>query len=646
MAKARPARSVVSEPHGAARKLDLWISLGLAITVFAVYIQVRGFEFIGYDDPEFVLHNLHLRGGLSPSSIAWAFRTTYAANWFPLTWLSYLLGVSLYGFDSGWHHFTNVILHALNSALLFGALKRMTGARWRSALVALLFAIHPLHVEPVAWIAERKELLSGLFWLLSICAYANYVRRPRPEAYLLLVLAFVCGVMSKPMIVTLPFLLLLLDFWPLRRWRVDTGRRLILEKAPLFAISAAASVITFVVQKGAGAISSAAEVPFPLRIENALVSYLGYISQFLWPARLSVLYPYAPGLAAWRVIGAAMALIAVTALVVFERKRRPYLFLGWFWFAGVLLPVIGLVQVGIQSRADRYLYIPLIGLAIMLVWGVEEIAERRAALRSAVVALATIVCCAYGVVAFSTAAYWRDTYTLFHHAIEVTENNWGALNLLSQSLLANNRVDDAMPYIVETLRLRPQLPDAHVNLAAALSRRGDFDAAEAQYRNALQLDPANPDAQEGLGVVQIEKGQLSDAVANLAAAEKSAPEDPDKRYNLGRAYGLAGRSDLAAKEFAETVRLQPENAEAQFNLGVAYAALERFPEAADRFREALRLKPDYAAALFNLGGTLANLGRLDEAIAQFQEVLRRQPDFPGAAQALEECQALKRSSQH
>jgi protein O-mannosyl-transferase len=629
----------------APRRLDLWISLALAAAVFAIYVQVRHFDFTGYDDPEFVVNNLRLRDGLTPASIAWAFRTAYAANWFPLTWLSYILGVSLYGFDSGWHHLTNVILHAINSILLFIVLRRMTGARWRSAFVTLLFAIHPLHVEPVVWIAERKEVLSGLFWFLSIWAYVAYVKRPRTAAYILLLLAFSSGLMSKPMIVTLPFVLLLLDFWPLDRWENTPVRRLILEKAPLVALAAVASAITFLVQKSAGAVASSAEIPFAFRIENALISYVAYILQFLWPARMAVLYPYAARLPIWQVAGAFAVLAAITAFAVSQRKHRPYLALGWFWFAGILIPVIGLVQVGIQSRADRYMYIPLIGLSIIVVWGLNEIAARRAAVRP-VVALAAAVCCAYGVVAWSSAAYWRDTVTLVRHTIEVTENNWGALGILSQALLTQNRVDEAMPYIAETLRLRPNLPEAHINYAAALSKRGDFDAAESQYRKALELDPESPDAHEGLGVIQTEKGQLNDSLANLTAAEKGMPGDANKHYNLGRLYGLAGHPDLAAAEFAEAVRLQPADAAARFNLGTAYAAQEQFAEACDQFREALRLKPDYVAARFNLGSALANLGRLDEAIGEFREILRTQPDFPGAAQALDTCLEMKKNAAH
>jgi len=622
------------------------ISLALAVAVFAIYFQVRNFEFIGYDDPEFVVNNPYIRGGLTPASILWALRTGYAANWFPITWLSYMAGVDLYGLASGWHHLTNVFLHALNTVLLFLLLRRMTGAQWPSAFVALLFAVHPLHVEPVAWVAERREVLSGLFWFLSIGAYLNYIERPRTAAYMLLVLAFACGLMSKPMIVTLPFALLLLDYWPLRRWQTTPLRRLMLEKAPLVALSAVASMTTLAVQHGAGAVSSLAEVPFHFRLENALVSYLAYVFQFFWPARLAVLYPYASDFQPWQAIGAGALLVAITALAIAERRQRPYLLVGWLWFTGTLAPVIGLVQVGVQSRADRYMYIPLIGLSLMVAWTLAEIADRRAAVRPVAAALAAIGCCALGVVAWSTAAYWRNTITLFRHAVEVTGDNWAALTVLSQALLGEDRTEEAMPYISRALRLRPNLPEAHINFGAALSKRGDFDAAARHYRMALEADPENPDAHEGLGVVLTEKGQYEGALANLAAAARSRPGDADAHYNLGRLYGLWGHPDQAISEFAQAVRLQPENAAAHFNLGTAYAAQERFSQACDQFREALRLKPDYVAARFNLASALANLGRLDEAIAHFREILRVRPDFPGAAEALANCLEMKKGPAH
>ncbi len=496
-------------------------------------------------------------------------------------------------------------------------------------------------MEAVAWVSERRELLSGLFWLLSMWAYADYVKRPRIAAYLLLMLAFACGLMSKPMIVTLPFALLLLDYWPLGRWQTTSPGRLILEKAPLVALSAASAVITLIVQQGAGAVSSLAEVPFHFRLENAVVSYLVYLCQFFWPAKLAVLYPYASDLAAWQVLGTAAILGAITALAIVQRRRRPYLFTGWFWFAGILIPVIGLVQVGVQSRADRYMYIPLIGLSIMVVWGIEDLAKRR---RSLAVAIPVGACCVFGVVAWITTSYWHDTVTLFRHTIEVTTDNWAGLGVLSEALLAQNRADEAQPYIETMIRLRPNLPDARISLGSALSKRGDFDDAAAQYRLALKLNPGNADALEGLGVVLTAAGNFEEALPSLQAAVKSRPGDADIHYNLGRVYGLSGRHDLAAVEFTETVRLQPENASAHFNLGTAYAAQEQFEKAAAQFREALRLKPDYLAADFNLAGSLASLGRYDEAITHFQEVLRAQPDFPGVVEAIENCMELKKQS--
>jgi len=612
---------------------DWWIALGLAAAVFAVYAQTRGFPFIGFDDPEFVVNNLNIRSGLTLASLKWAFTTGYAANWFPLTWISYMLGIKLYGFESGWHHFTNVLLHAANAMLLFAVLRRATNARWRSAFVALLFAIHPLHVEAVAWISERREVLSGLFWLIAIWFYFDYVKNRRTFIYVLLLAAFAGGLMSKPMIVTLPFALFLLDYWPLRRLSPAT----IVEKIPLFALALAGSVVTFIVQRHGGATASLGDFPFPIRVENAIVSYGAYAIQFLWPANLAVLYPYS-GEIAGRAALAAVMLLAITAWVIAQRRARPYLFTGWFWFGGTLIPVIGLVQVGVQSRADRYMYIPLIGLGIMLAWGLAEFAGRAAPI------LAIAACCAYAIVAWQTTGYWSSTVTLFRHAVEVTTDNWAALNVLSDALLNENRPRDAMPYIAETLRMRPNLPEARVNFAAALSKQGDFDGAAAQYRAALKLEPDNPDAQEGLGVVLTEQGQYAEALTNLVAAAKLQPADADAHYNLGRLYGLSGRPDLAAGEFIESVRLQPKNAAAHFNLGASYAAQEKFEPAIGEFNEALRLKPDYIAARFNLGSSLASLQRYDDAIAQFQEILRVQPDFEPASESLKKCMALKRQS--
>lgn len=592
------------------------ISAGLFAAVVAVYFQVWNFELVDYDDLLFLTRNPYIRG-----SIGWVFRG-YAANWAPLTWLSYIGGYHLYGFSAGWHHLTNVLLHALATVFFFLAFYEMTGAKWPSAFVAFAFGLHPLHVEAVAWVAERKEVLSGLFWALSLLAWVFYCKKPHFSRFCAVLSAFLCGLLAKPMIVTLPFVLLLLDYWPLERFRKLAVSRLMVEKIPFLVLSAIVSVITFVVQRGGGAISTLDQVPIGARIENAAVSYAVYVLKFLWPTNLAVIYPFDSGLAAWAVVGSAAALIAITAVVM----RKPPLAVGWFWFLGTLVPVIGLVQIGMQSRADRYMYIPLIGLAIVAAWGVP---------RTAILAIPAVI---WAGMTWVQIGYWRDTVTLFEHAIQVTDRNWLAMSGLSHTLIDRGRLDEAEPYLQESLRLRPNLPEARISAGAALSKRGNFPAAEQQFRIALQLSPNDPDAREGLGVALIEQQRFAEAEEHLLAALKIRPDDGDTHYNLGRLYGLSGRPDRAIEEFRASVRLNPESAENHFNLGTALAAVERFDQAAGEFQAALALNPGYAKARFNLGGALASMGRYDDAIAQFREIVQTEP---GAAEAIEECLRLK-----
>jgi Flp pilus assembly protein TadD len=612
-----------SRPH-------LWIYLGLFLAVFCVYLQVWNFDFVSLDDQIYVANNPHVRAGLTLSGIAWAFKTGFAGNWFPLTLLSYMLECQLFGPRSGVHHLTNVFLHAIGTLLLYGLLQRMTGARWRSALVAFLFALHPVHVEAVAWIAERKEVLSGLFWFITLWAYLLYVEKPTALKYLWVMLALACGLMSKPMIVTLPFALLLLDYWPLRR----LGRQAILEKVPLLALCVCAAIVAWATQQSGGAVSTLALIPLHVRLENALVSYAIYIRQFFVPVNLAVIYPFSSDIPVWRPVGAAILLVAITVLALRARRQRPYLAVGWFWFLGTLLPVIGLVQIGLQSRADRYTYIPFIGISIAVAWGAAEIAGQRKWLTPVIVALCAI--CPF--VTWTAVSNWRDSLTLFRHAIDVTSGNWVALSAYSQALIAQGRVEEAIPYVREALRLQPNLPEAHITLASALSERGDLNEAETRFRDALQLEPENADALEGLGMILTEKGQTREALERLTRAIALRPDDPDSHYNLGRAYALSHQLDPAIAQFREALRLRPGYAEAEYNLGTALAAGEHFEEACDHFRAALRLKPDYIRARFNLGVALAVLGRCEEAAAQFTEVLRVQPGDRDAEQAMRDCE--------
>lgn len=628
------------------RSADLWICVALLILIAAAFAQVRAFEFVNYDDFQYVVNNPHVRAGLTVPSISWALTSSYEGNWAPLTWLSYMLGCQIYGVESGWHHLTNVFLLAITVVILFRVLHEMTGAMWRSAFVALVLALHPMHVEAVAWIAERKEVLAGVFWMLTLWTYVRYCRRPGVARYLLVAAAFLCGILSKPMVVPLPFALLLVDVWPLGRWPEISAARLLLEKLPLFGMAAAASVITLLTQASAGAVAAANSVPLGLRLENAVLSYAVYIGKFFLPTRISVIYPYPQQLSLWQVAGAGLVLASLSAIAIFQIRRRPYLFTGWFWFVGALLPVIQIVQVGMEPRANRYTYVPYIGLSMMLAWGATEFLSGRTWGRAALPALGAIAALCLFIATFYNLAYWRNSEALFEHAIEVTSDNWVAHLRFSQILLDEGRPGDAIPHLRETLRLRPNLPEAHVNLGAALSKLGEFAAAEKEYRTALSLHPGDADAQEGIGIVATEQGRFNEALPYLAGAARLRPNDADAHYNLGRAYGLAGRTAEAIAEFARTVALQPDNAQAHFNLGTALAAQDRLAEASEHFSIAVRLDPTDINARFNLGSALGSMGRLDEAITQFEAVLRLNPGFEPARGALDYTRSLKEKRIH
>jgi hypothetical protein len=406
--------------------LTIGICLSLIVLVWLVFGQTLWHDFINYDDPRYVYENTTITSGLSISGIAWAFTHIHSMNWHPLTTISHMLDCQLYGLKAGWHHFTNVLLHTIAVILLFIALHQMTGAFWRSGFVAALFAIHPLRVESVAWIAERKDVLSGLFFMLTLLAYVYYVRLPQVRRYLIVVFVFACGLMSKPMLVTLPFVLLLLDSWPLERIKGHVWNR-VLEKVPLIALSAVSSIATFLAQKGA--VGWTEELPILERINNAVVSYVLYIWQMLWPVNLAVFYPHPENrLRLWEVIASLRLLICVTAIAITLRKRRPYLITGWLWYLGMLVPVIGLVQVGWQGRADRYTYLPQIGLYIAVTWSVADLTalwrhQRTILSAAALLTILVLSWCAWG-----QTWYWRDSETLFKHALAVT--NRGAADFL------------------------------------------------------------------------------------------------------------------------------------------------------------------------------------------------------------------------
>jgi len=637
--RAKPPAPLQKPPAFAGVRLHLLIYLGLLLATFAVYAQVRHFDFVNYDDPDYTTGNVHVRQGLTAQGLEWALTSQDAANWFPVTWVSHMIDAQLFGLESGWRHLHNVLLHALAAILLCIFLQRATRARWRSALVALLFALHPLHVESVAWVAERKDVLSACFWFLTLWAYVRYTERPGWGRYLAVALSFCLGLMAKPMVVTLPLVLLLLDYWPLARFR-QRGPKAIWEKLPLLGLSGAAAAITWLVQQRAGAVKA---LPLDTRVANATLSYALYIQKTLWPSRLAIFYPYPRGFAFLPLLAAGLLLAVVTAGVIVLRRRSPYLMTGWGWFVITLVPVIGMVQVGGQARADRYMYIPMVGLLIMLVWGAAEILEcsRAKALAIPVAAAACLACAA---LTWIQVGYWRNSETLFRRALAVTEDNSVANHNLGSYLMTSpGRLSEALPYLETAVRIDPDSAPAHTDLGSALARTGRLPEAIAQFETAILLAPDAPIPHNDLGSALTEAGRLHEAIAEFQTALRLDPDFDEARRNLvaaqaggsaethlsrGVALLKAGDSSGAIAELEAALRSDPNDADAENNLGVALSSLpERQREAIAHFEVAVRLRPDFADAQMNLGIALSGIpGRLPDAIRHLEEAERLRPD--------------------
>ena len=496
-----------------------YLGLLLAAVSLGLYWRTGAHPFVVFDDGLYVAGNARVQGGLSPEGVAWAFTTTETGNWHPLTWMSHMADVSLFGLDAGAHHRVNAFLHAANAALLFFVLLRMTASPWRSAFAAALFALHPLHVESVAWVAERKDLLCALFWLLAMGSYARYAGRPGAARYLPVAGFMALALLSKPMAVTLPFCLLLLDFWPLGRLS-PPGKgggaplpRLLAEKVPLFALSAASCVVTYLAQQTVGTVGSLLHLPAGVRLANAAVSYARYLGKTAWPSGLAVLYPH-PGasLPAWQVAGAVLLLLCVSALAVWRIKRSPFLAVGWFWFLGTLVPVIGLVQVGAQAMADRYTYIPLVGLFIAAAWGVPGIVPDGRLKKRGLAAAACVVLTALAAASWVQAGHWRSSVALFEHAVEVTRDNWFAENNLGFSLDMEGRKDEAIAHYRASIGIKPDFPVARNNLGAILAAQGEFAEAAVHFREALRAQPDYLPAHYNLGQVLERMGMRDQAM--------------------------------------------------------------------------------------------------------------------------------------
>ena len=598
-----------------------------------VYAPVRHHEFVNFDDPQYVSQNPDVTGGLNGRAVAWALATGHAGNWHPLTWLSHLLDVEWFGLDAGKHHLTSVALHLANTVLLFGLLHGMTGALLRSAFVAALFAVHPLHVESVAWIAERKDVLSALFFLLTLHAYLAYVRSPRASRYVLTFVLFALGLMAKPMLVTLPLVLLLLDWWPLGRAHEPSDwRRLLVEKLPLIGLAIASSVVTVLVQHDAGAVKGLELLPLGRRLATAVLGYAWYAAKVVWPTRLAALYPYPARVPGGQVLGAVLLLGAVSWLALRAARRHPYLPVGWFWYVGTLLPVLGLVQVGSQPWADRYTYIPAIGLFIVVAWGAVDLLagwrHRQAVLATA----AAVVVAGSAIAARRQVDYWRNSVALWEHALEVTTGNYRAESNLGHALAKERRLEEAAAHYSAALDIRPDFPEAHNNLGLILAEQGKVREAMTHYADAVRALPDYLEAHNNLAVALTGEGRNGEAIRHFTEAVRIDPSVAVAHNNLGAALAREGRLEEAVPELAEALRIEPGYAEARTNLAVAHnglgAALAdqgRTDEAIGHYAEALRLQPALADAHANLARARAGKGDTTEAIREMLDAVRLQP---------------------
>lgn len=644
----RDSRAVgqIEKPEDWKRRTALTAAV-LGVVTVGLYASVATFGFVHFDDPTYVTENQHVLRGLSLDGIRWAFTTGHGSNWHPLTWLSHMLDVELFGPAPGPQHLMNALLHAANTVLLFLWLGRATGFVGRSAFVAALFAVHPLHVESVAWISERKDVLSTFFWLLTTIAYTTYARAPSRARYVAVLVFFTLGLLSKPMVVTLPFVLLLLDVWPLRRIELPPFRAikpaerapgrglfpLVAEKAPLMVLALLSSVVTFVVQQRGGAVGSLVVYPLGARLSNAVVSYLAYIGKIIWPSDLSVFYPYGESIGGGTTVAAVAALAVVTLLAVRNVARYPYLFVGWLWYVGTLVPVIGIVQVGLHSRADRYTYVPSIGLFIIAAWGFADLAKRLPRPRIVLATAATSAVLAYGLVARRQLRTWRDSVSLWQHAIDVTSENGFAHYNLGVVLTKQGRVDDGIARFREALRIDPNNADAHIDLGNALKSRGDIDGAITEFATVVRLRPDYADARTVYGNLLLARGRNRDAIDQYRQAIRLDPASAAPHNELGNALASEGLLTEALAEYAEAAHLDPTFAEAHNNLGTVYARQGKPDLAIREFLEALRLKPNDVMFHYNAALMLEQQQHIPEALQHLDAALRIDPAYEPARRA-------------
>ncbi|MHC4125993.1 MAG: tetratricopeptide repeat protein [Planctomycetota bacterium] len=637
----------MNKTHGKYRTTGICISL--VVLTLAVFWQVKNCEFIEFDDSMYVYDNPHVNEGLKADNIIWAFTAFHSSNWHPLTWISHMVDCEFFGLEAGRHHMVNLLWHSINVVLLFALLKAMTGAVWPAGFAAALFAVHPMHVESVAWVAERKDVLSTFFWLLTMAAYMQYARRPGSLRYSIVLIVFVLGLMAKPMLVTLPFVLLLLDYWPLGRFEaVKLSRRggqkkkrpaqarsdvgtwvfLIREKFPFFVLSAVSCVVTFFAQRSFGSVVDIGGIALPYRIANSIVSYGRYIYKLFWPMKLAVLYPHPLGDVVLRQVFLALLLLGVITILVFRFGRRyRFLTVGWFWYLLTLVPVIGLLQVGVQAMADRYTYVPYIGLFIMIAWGANNLPANWRFRKIGPAVTSIVIVSVLSVCSYRQLIYWHDTGRLFERTLAVTEKNFLAHNVLGDYLLGQGRIEESIAQNSKALEFNPNFMYSYVSLGTAFAKQGKEKRAIGCYLKAIEIEPDAFYAHNSLGKLLFLQGDYAGAACYLREALRIKPEDLELLRNLADAYVKSGKFTEAISGYQKLIEINPGDLAVKNNMGYAYLQMNQTDKAAQHYRESLEIDPNDVAAYHGIGNCLMKKGKLKESIWYLQQALKMRDDF-------------------
>ena len=627
----------------------------ITVWVYMVYGQVSNHDLITLDDNVYVYENSHVQKGLTLESIRWAFTNTETSLWIPVTWLSFMIDFELFGLNPGQFHRTNVVFHIANTILWFLLFSTMTGTLWKSVFLAGLFAMHPLQVESVAWVTERKDVLSIFFMLIALIAYLQYVKRPTVYRYCSVFLIYTLGLLAKPMIVTFPLVLLLLDYWPLKRFSLIPGKRsenraekfhnhpstetinlrILMEKVPFLALSGVVSVITLTAVNKNKAFMLLDSLTPGHRLSNSLVSYVTYIMKTFWPSNLAIFYPYESGaLPPWKIIGSLLFLSLITVVVIRLRKRYPYFLFGWLWYLGTLIPVIGIFQTGSQSMADRFTYMPIIGIFTIIVWYSASIMKKRIYQRILTSIFAVTLLLLLSIASWFQISCWRNSITLFSHAIKVTSSNWLAHNSLGIGFERQGNLSKAAEHYKQAICINPNYYYAHYNLARVYGLLGNYAEASDHFKAVLDFKPDFAEANYNLALTLVQQGKFDEAIAYYTHALKNNPHFAEAHYNMALALQHQGKFDEAATHYTETLHIKSDNYFAHYNLARIYTSKGNSSAAVKHYSEALRLNPDFAEAHYNLGNIHAEKGHLTESIEHYNEALRSKPDYAEALNTL------------